>query len=435
MASQFSLLKTSRFLPIFVVQFLGAFNDNLLKTILVVMIAYNLWDIGDWDPGILVAVATGIFILPFILFSPLAGTMSDKFDKAIMVKWIKLAEILIAVLGVIVLHIGDLYLAFSVLLLLGTQSAFFAPCKFSILPDHLKQNELIGGNALVTTGTYLAILAGTIIGAILAPLDNGKMIGGSIIIAMAVAGYVAALRVPPAPSKDPNIKISYNIFAKALSVIQFALQQDKSVFISILGVAYFYFVAATFHAQFPNFTKQTLGADNIVLTAFMIIFSVGVAVGGLLNHKILKAQTHGGFVPLACVFMGIFGIDIFFAAKAYPARITEELDNIILFATNIHGARLLIDTFLQAVACGFFVVPLRAIVQDRTNKSVRARVVSSSNMTDALLILASAALSTILLAQGLSIEGLYLTVSIMTLVFGLFLFSVPTLRANYKVAK
>ena len=419
-------------MPIFVVQFLGAFNDNLLKTILIVMIAYGLWDIGAWDSGVLVAVATGVFILPFILFSPLAGTMSDKFDKAVMVKWIKLAEVLIAVLGVIVLHIGDLYLAFGVLLLLGTQSAFFAPCKFAILPDHLKPNELIGGNALVTTGTYLAILAGTIIGAILAPLEHGKMIGGAVIIAMAIIGYIAALRVPSAPSKDPDITISPNIFGKAISVIKFSRQQDKSVFIAIVGVAYFYFVASTFHAQFPNFTKQSLGADNIVLTAFMIIFSFGVAVGGLLNNKMLKTQTHGGLVPIACIFMAVFGIDIYFAASAYPAPVHGELHDLVTFASNFHGARLLIDTFLQAVACGFFVVPLRAIVQDRTQRAVRARVVSSSNMMDALFILSSAIFSTIFLAKGLNIEELYLTVSITTLAFGFFLFGIPALRASYK---
>lgn len=432
MASQFSLLKTNRFLPIFIVQFLGAFNDNLLKTILVVMVAYGLWDIGDWDPGVLVAAATGLFILPFILFSPFAGTLSDKYDKAVMVKWVKLAEVIIAILGVAVLFIGDLYLAFCILLLLGTQSAFFAPCKFAILPDHLKKEELIGGNALVTTGTYLAILLGTIIGAILAPLESGKIIGGAVVLSISIAGLIAALRVPSAPSQNPNIKVSYNIPAKTIKVVGFALKQDKSVIISILGVAYFYFVAATFHAQFPNFTKQSLGADNIVLTVFMVVFSVGVAVGGLLNHRFLKAEASGKFVPIACVFMALFGIDIYFAAKAYPTPSNGELHTLAIFISNIHGIRLLVDTFLQAVACGLFVVPLRAIVQDRTETAVRARVISSSNMMDAVFILTSAIVSSAILAQSVSIEGLYLTVSISTLIVAFFLFRIPSLRANHK---
>jgi len=416
MASQFALLKTKRFLPLFIVQFLGAFNDNLLKTILVVLIAYGLWDIHGWDPGVLVAVATGLFILPFILFCPLAGTLCDKFDKSAMVRWIKLIEIIIAIAAVVALFSENLYFAFAVLLALGAQSAFFSPCKFAILPDHLKREELIGGNALVSTGTYLAILAGTIIGAILAPIEGGKTIAAIIILSAAIIGYITARMMPDAPPQDPDIAISYNIFAKALNVFHFALEQKSGVLVAIMGVSFFYFVAATFHAQFPNFTKETLGADNIVLTVFMVAFSVGVAIGGLLNHVFLKGKTHGALVPLAALLMGAFGIDIYFAAKAYPTPLSgEELHTLGVFISNIHGTRLLIDTFLQAVACGFFVIPLRAIVQDRTQKQVRARVISSSNMMDALFILVSAVLSTILLSQGISIEGLYLTVSFLTI--------------------
>jgi len=432
MASQFALMKTNRFLPLFIVQFLGAYNDNLLKTILIVMIAYGLWDVNGIDPGVLVAVATGVFILPFILLSPVAGAMCDKFDKAVMIKWIKLAEVVIAVIAVAALFSEDLYFAFGVLLLLGAQSAFFAPCKFSILPDHLAREELVGGNALVSTGTYMAILLGTIIGAALALMDGGKLIAGGVILAMAVIGYLAALKIPSAPSSEPDVQISYNVFAKAWSALSYAFAQKGGVLVSIMGVSYFYFVAATFHAQFPNFTKQSLGADNVVLIMFMVAFSFGVAIGGLLNHKFLNARAHGGFVPVACLFMAAFGVDIYFAAKAYPAPTGDELHTLGVFFSNVQGVRLMADTFLQAVACGFFVIPLRAIVQDRSKKGVRARVISSSNMMDALFILLSAIVSTVVLAQGISIEGLYLTVSVITFAFGLFLFFVPSLRATYK---
>ena len=288
MDSQISLLKTRRFLPLFLVQFLGAFNDNLLKTVLVVMIAYGLWDINGWDPAVLVAVAAGLFILPFILFCPLAGNLSDKYDKAVMIRWIKKVEVVIALLAVLALYSGDLYFAFAVLLMLGAQSAFFSPCKFAILPQHLKREELVSGNAWVSTGTYMAILAGTIIGALIAPLENGKMIASAIILFIAVIGYWAAIFIPKAEPPEPELHIRYNVFVKIYEVFRHALNQPSGVFIGIVGVSFFYFVAATFHAQFPNFTKQTLGADNIVLTVFMVAFSVGVAIGGLLNHKILN---------------------------------------------------------------------------------------------------------------------------------------------------
>ena len=430
MTSQFALLKTRRFLPLFIVQFLGAFNDNLLKTVLVVLIAYGLWDIGDWDPAVLVAVAAGLFILPFVLFTPLAGNLSDKYDKSGMIRWIKIVEIGIAIAAIAALFSGSLVFAFVILLCLGAQSSFFSPIKFSILPQHLKENELIGGNALVSTGTYLAILAGTIIGAGIAPLENGKMIAAVIIVVVALTGYVAARFVPGAPAPEPDIKISYNIFAKAIGVVRNALNQTGGVVIGILGMAWFYFVAATFHAQFPNFTSQTLGADNVVLIAFMVAFSFGVAIGGLLNHKILKARAHGGLVPVACLFMAAFGIDIYFAAKAYPAP-SEGLHDLATFVSNIHGVRLLVDTFLQAVACGFFVIPLRAIVQNRTREKVRSRVISSSNMMEALFILLASIFATVVLGWGVSIEGLYLAVSVATLFVGLYLFKIPSLRANY----
>jgi MFS family permease len=433
MASQFALLKTERLLPLFIVQFLGAYNDNLLKTIVSVMIAYGLWEIYGWQPGVLVSIAAAIFILPFILFTPLAGVMSDKYDKANMIKRIKAAEIGIAIAAAIALFIGNIYFALAVLAALGIQSAFFSPCKFAILPDHLRNEELIAGNGLVSTGTYLAILAGTIIGTLLAPLETGKYIAAALIVSMAIIGYIAALRVPPAPAKEPEAKLSINIFGKAISAVRLALQQKSGVLISILGVAYFYFIAATFHAQFPNFTKQTLNADNIVLTGFMVCFSLGIALGGLLNHVILRGKTHGALVPIACIAMAAFGIDIYFAAKAYPTTSGEALTSLSTFLSNPHGIRLFVDTFLQALAAGFFVIPMRAIVQDRSQSKVRARVVSSSNMMDAIFILLSAVTSGVLLGKGLAIEELYLTVSILTLIVGLFLFLVPSLRANHKI--
>ena len=432
MDSQFQLLKTRRFLPLFIVQFLGAFNDNLLKTVVVVLIAYGLWDIGEWSPAVLVAVASGLFILPFILFCPLAGSLSDKYDKAVIIRRVKQLEIFVAVAAVAALYIGDIYLALIVLMALGAQSAFFSPCKFAILPQHLKSHELIGGNALVSTGTYLAILSGTILGAVIAPMQGGKLIASVVIMAVALMGYGAARFVPEALPPAPELKISYNIIGRAAGVVRHAFVQPPGVVVGILGVAWFYFIAAAFHSQFPNFTKQTLGADNIVLTMFMVMFSIGIAVGGLLNHKVLKAQTHGALVPLACVFMALFGIDIYFAARAYPAPADNALYDFWQFVSNVHGARLMLDTFLLAVAGGFFVIPLRAIVQARADENVRSRVISSSNMMDAVFIFASSLLASVLFSFGFEIEELYLVVSVFTLGLGFWLFKIASLRANHQ---
>lgn len=432
MDSQFALLKTRRFLPLFIVQFFGAFNDNLLKTVVVVLVAYGLWDVEGWSPSVLVAVASGLFILPFILFCPLAGSLSDKYDKAAIIRQVKLVEIFVAMAAVAVLFIGDIYLALLVLIALGAQSAFFSPCKFAILPQHLKSHELIGGNALVSTGTYLAILSGTILGAVIAPMQDGKFIASAVIMMVALIGYGAARFVPVASPPAPELKVSYNILARAVGVVRHAFVQPPGVVAGILGVAWFYFIAAAFHSQFPNFTKQTLGADNIVLTMFMVMFSLGIAVGGLLNHKVLKAQLHGALVPLACVFMALFGIDIYFAARAYPAPVDGVLLDFWQFVSNVHGMRLMADTFLLAVACGFFVIPLRAIVQARAAENVRSRVISSSNMMDAVFIFASSLLASILFSFGFEIEELYLVVSVFTLGLGFWLFKIVSLRANHQ---
>ncbi len=236
------------------------------------------------------------------------------------------------------------------------------------------------------------------------------------------------MALPPAP----DLQISYNIVVKAFGVLREAFKQPPGVLVGIMGVGYFYFLAATFHAQFPNFTKQTLGADNIVLSMFMVSFSEGVAVGGLLNNRVLKAKMHGTFVPLSCLFMAVFGIDIYFAAKAYPAATDGTLHDFWVFISHAQGVRLLCDTFLQAVACGFFVIPLRAIVQHRVQEQVRSRVISSSNLMDAVFILLSSVVASFLLSLEFSIEGLYLIVSIFTIFVGFWLFRVPSLRANHR---
>ena len=423
------LIRSRRFLPLFTVQFLGAFNDNFLKTVFVVLIAYGLWDIGGWSPAVLVAVAAGVFILPFVMFCPLAGNLSDKYDKALLIRRIKFAEIIIAALGVWALFSGSIIFALFVLLLLGAQSAFFTPNKFSILPQHLRADELIIGNAWVSMGAYLAILAGTILGAVLAPMEGGKVFVALGVMGIALIGYVASRFIPDAPPPAPHLKISYNIFAKAVGVTGHALAQKPAVVISILGTAWFYFVAATIHSQFPNFTKASLGADTSVLVVFMTIFSVGIALGGFLNHRLLRAKIHGRFVPIACMCMAVFGVDLFFAARAYPTPVDgEALLDFAGFISNVHGVRLFADTFLLAVACGFFVVPLRAIVQHRAQEDVRSRVISGSNMMEALFILMSSVFAMIVLGAGVSIEGLYLCVSVMTLIVGLALFRSQSIR-------
>lgn len=421
MNSQFSLLLTRRFWPLFTVQFLGAFNDNLAKSVFVVMIAYGLWDTGVFTPEILVSVAAGVFIVPFVLFTPFAGHLADRFDKARMIVWTKIAEVGIVLLAIAALYTGSVVLAFSALFLFGVQSAFFSPCKFSILPQHLKDGELVAGNGLVSSGTYIAILCGTMIGAFIAPLGLGKEIASVILIVSAAAGWALAGFILPAVAVEgdtPEHRVSYNIFSHMWKVWRIAFQQPRSVLLAIMGVAWFYFVAATFHAQFPNFVSRVLGADHVVLGVFMVVFSVGIAVGGLLNDVLLKGRVSLVYVPFAAMLVGAFGVDLYQESAAFSRLGDEGLYSLPGFIVMPQGWRVMLDVFALAVAAGVYVVPLRAVMQNQTQERVMGRVMSSSNMMDALLILFSAIFSGVVFAAGFAVHELYLVVCLLMFFVG-----------------
>ncbi len=425
MAKQLLLLRDIRFLPLFIVQFLGAFNDNLLKTAIVVLIAYGLWDIGDIRPAVLVSIAAAIFILPFIVFTPLAGALGDKYDKDIVIKWIKLAEIFICIASIAALFTGSLYLSFACLFALGAQSAFFSPCKFSILPQYLNADELIGANGLVSTGTYLAILLGTIIGALIAPLEFGKVYVGGILIVAALVGYMAALYMPKAQSGDPDIVLRMNVFSQIYESVSLTLKSRATGIVCIIGISWFYFVAATFHAQFPNYAAETLRVDNIVLTLFMVIFSFGIAAGGMLNNVILNSRIDARFVPWAAVGITVFALDLYFASQAFSLSSEYwDLVDVPRFVSDLQGIRIMADLFLISMMGGLYIVPLRAYLQNIIAPQNRSRVMSSSVMMDALFILASSLFATFLLARGVVVIDLFLIMAILNIAAALILFKV-----------
>ena len=266
--NQFSLLGEKRFLPLFITQFLGAFHDNVFKNALVVLLLYGVASNAQDDTELLVTAAAALFILPFILFSALGGQLADKFPKQKVIRSIKLAEIAIAVLGAASLLSGSIVLSFVALFALGSQSAFFGPSKYAILPDHLKTDELIAGNALLNTGTFLAILLGTIAGTVLITLGTGIWIVCGLMVFSAALGYISSRSIPATIPKAPDLKLDFNPITETLDILRFAFSQRRGVVLSIVGVAWFYFLGGMFMAQFPNFTKGTLGADETVLALF-----------------------------------------------------------------------------------------------------------------------------------------------------------------------
>tara|TARA_X000001036_G_scaffold436754_1_gene480552 strand:- start:2742 stop:6179 length:3438 start_codon:yes stop_codon:yes gene_type:complete len=418
-SNQFSLMRDKRFLPLFITQFFGAFHDNVYKNALVVLLLYGVsLNAGAHDTELLVTAAAGLFILPFILFSALGGQLADKYPKNKVIRVIKVAEIAIALLGVASLFTGSLILSFAALFALGAQSAFFGPSKYAILPDHLKDNELIAGNALINTGTFLAILFGTIIGTVLITLDAGLWIISGFLIVSAVLGYIASRSIPDTPAKASNLKLNFNPITETITILRFAFSQQRGVVQSILGVGWFYFLAGMFMAQFPNFTKITLGADETVLAVFLVTFSVGIAIGGLLNNSLLKGRVEATYVPIAAIMMSIFCIDLSFAGAAFDG---EELVGITAFFSEWANIRIAFDVFMIALFGGLYVVPLNAIIQHNTDAKQRARIIAGSSILDAIFIFSSAALSAFLITKGWSIRDLFLTFAVLNTLVALYI--------------
>ncbi len=411
-SNQFALLNDKRFLPLFVTQFLGAFHDNLFKNALVVLLLYGVGTSYVENQELLVTLAAGLFILPFVLFSALGGQLADKFPKHRVIRIIKLAEIAIALLGAAAILSGSIVLSFMVLFALGTQSAFFGPSKYSILPQHLEDDELIGGNALLNTGTFLAILLGTIAGTVLITLGAGKLLVCGLLVLCALSGYLASRFIPEALPKAADLKLNFNPVTETVDILKQTFSQKRNVVRAIIGVAWFYFLGGMFMAQMPNYVGGTLGANEYVLAFFLAIFSIGIAVGGLLNNRLLRGRVEAIYVPLAALGITIFSIDLYFA-NGSVAGFSEDLLSINVFLGEVSNWRIVIDISMIALCGGLFVVPLNTMIQHYTAEDMRARVLAGSAIMNSLFIVASSAISAVLILKGWEIRELFLAFAVM----------------------
>ncbi|MCB1783492.1 MAG: acyl-[ACP]--phospholipid O-acyltransferase [Alphaproteobacteria bacterium] len=402
--SQFDLLRHRRFAPLFITQFLGAFHDNIFKNALVALMVFGaVSGSGDQDKTI-AAIAMGVFMLPFILFSALAGQYADKYPKEKVIRVVKLAEVFIAVSGALSLLTGSETLCFITLFTLGAQSAFFGPSKYSILPEHLAEDELIGGNALLNTSTFLAILIGSVLGNVLVNIEGiGTSVVSLMLLACAVSGYIASRSIPETKAASPDIKINYNIVTETYAILHNLFTFRRSVFEAALGVSWFYFIGAMFMSQLQGFTKITLHANENVFTLFMVIFAIGVAVGGLLNNRLLQGRVEAVYVPLAALGITLFSIDLFFAGVLYTPPASETLTGLGAFLGTFSGWRMIADVFLIAICGGIFVVPLNTIIQHDTPDEIRSRILAGSAILDSIFIVTSAIISFVLLNIGINI--------------------------------
>lgn len=428
--TQFQLLFTRRLGPLFTTQFFGAFNDNLFKAALTVLFVYGSLVAAE-HRDLAVNAAAGLFVLPFFLFSAMAGQIADRYEKSRIVRRVKLLEIAVALMAGVALFLQSFTLMLAVLFMLGVQSAFFGPLKFSILPQHLDETELVGGNGVVGMGTFVSILLGTIVGTL---IGGGEAVSAwlfALVLAVAVAGYLASRRIPEAPANDPGERVRWNLFMVTWRIIGLARQQ-KSVFLSILGISWFWLIGAVYIAQIPNLTREHLAGGPTVVTLFLTVFTVAVAIGSLLCERLSGRRIEIGLVPFGALGISIAGIDGYFAILGIDGA---GLRNAWQFLAAGGSVRLLIDMLVLGICGGMFVIPLQAFIQARTRPQRRARIIAANNILNSLFMVAGAAIAILWLSVlDLTIPGLFLTLAIANAVVAGYIFQqVPEFAMRFLI--
>ena len=428
--NQFSLLRERRFLPFFCTQFLGAFNDNVYKNALVIMLAFHAAALTTLDSGTLVNLCAGLFILPFFLFSATAGQLADKYEKSRIIRFVKLFEIGIMVVGAAGFLTQNLTLLIGALFLMGLHSTIFGPVKYSILPQHLDVKELVGGNGLVEMGTFLAILIGTVLGGVLIAQENSAVLVSVAVIAIACAGYLTSRAVPSAPPAAPDLKINWNPFTETWANFQFT-RGNRTVFLSVLGISWFWFYGATLLAQFPNYCKDVLGGDEHVATVMLTTFSIGVGTGSLLCERLSGHKVEIGLVPFGSIGLTLFALDLYFAS---PTAAAGHMMGAAQFLAQSANWRILFDLVMIGVFGGFYIVPLYALIQSRAERSHQSRIIAGNNILNALFMVGSAIMAIVLLKAGFTIPQLFLVTALLNAVVAIYIYTlVPEFLMRFLV--
>ncbi len=431
--SQFALLKTQRFLPLFVTQALSAFNDNAFRfAVASILISTMPKD----QSGLLNTISAGLFVIPFFLFSATAGQLADKYDKALMARRIKLLEIGIVILSVYSLFHEGVWLKQFCIFLAGLQAAFFGPIKYAILPQHLTKQELLGGNGMVEMATFLAVLLGTIFGNLIVSIESGKLLVSAIMIGIAVLSYWTATRIPAAPSVQPDLAINPNIIGEIGNNLKLAARKSD-VFQAILGISWFWFLGVVFVTQMQLFANVSLRGTPAVASLIFALFSIGIAAGSVFCNTLLKGVISVRYVPLSAVLMTIFMIDLFFASGSAstalqnsitagsvvtePNDAGDRLMGIGALLSHWQSWRVLFDLIATAFCAGLFVVPLFATMQARTPYYQRARIVGANNIINALFMVVATLLQVLMLGAGMSARGIFLALGVANIIAAIYI--------------
>ncbi len=411
-----------KFRPLFWTQFLGSLNDNFLKNALVVMITFKGITVAGLGSASVVAISSGLFILPFFLFSPLAGQVADKLNKDHLVRLTKIWEVFIMLLAGLGFYFENFIVLLGVLFLAGIQATLFGPVKYSLLPDLVETQELVEANAYVELGTFLAILLGTIGGGIVVSLPGGPFWIMSFLFVISILGLVTGYQVPKVKAACPKLKITINpipAFKESLRL----LKEAKAIFNSVLGISWLWFFGAAILTTLPIYCKDFLGAGEQVVTCFLAMFTLGTGIGSIVCEKLSFKRIEIGLVPIGSLGMTIFLVDLFFVRPTWPVD-PSHLLSLREFMAQSNSFRLMADFFLMSAFGGVFVLPLYTLIQDRSHAESRSRVIAGNNIFNALFMVVSSLSIILFHAFEMSYPKIFLTLGLLNFLVALYIYSI-----------
>lgn len=418
--NQFALLKQKRFAPFFWTQFFGAGNDNIFKFAFTVLATYHAAEWGNLDPKSAGAIIGGVFILPFVFFSATSGQLADKLEKSSLIRFVKNLEIVIMLAIAVGFFNKNIYLLFSGVFLMGLHSTLFGPVKYAYMPQHLRENELTGGNGMVEMGTFVAILLGTMLGgALVAIPESGAHYVAIVSIIVAVIGRVVAGMVPHSPASDPSLKINWNPFTETWRNLLIA-KQNCTVFLSLLGISWLWFFGSIFLTSFTGFAKTVIGGAESVVTLLLALFSIGIGVGSLLCEKLSGSKVEIGLVPFGSIGMTVFAVDLYFASRGLQPG---DAIGAMALITEWKYIRVMIDLFLLALFGGLFSVPLYALIQHRCEPAYRARIIAANNILGAIFMVAASIMAAALAMAGFSLPQIFLVTGILNALVAIYIYT------------
>ena len=410
--NQFKLLTQKRFAPFFCTQFLGAFNDNIFRNGLIILLTFKGIEVLGLNASQIANVAGALFILPYFLFSAIAGQIADKYEKSILIKSTKLLEIILMVTATFVLLTENYSFLLFILFLMGFQSSLFGPVKYAYIPQKLKLNELIGGNALVESGTYIAIILGLVVGGLAVSIgqENDYPLA-SLLLLMAILGYFFSCKIPNTEPTDPTLKINWNIFSEIKKIIGFSKEKDR-IFLYIIGISWFWFYGSVITLQIPAYTINILMGDESLTTFLLATFAIGIGIGSLACERLSKNQIELGITPIGAIGLSLFTLDLYFFSS--NLNIVTPM-NIKLFLSHLSNWRLILDLIMIGTFGGIFSVPFYAAIQEQAEKKFLSRIIAANNIINAIFMVSASLLAISILSLGVSIPEFFALISVLNI--------------------